>query len=281
MYKKLSVPNVIRLDSIVNIYRQNIDDRQSNGRGESHSFWEFLYLESGHLRVLVDGNLYSISPGELILYPPHAFHCVAASSGTTACNVSFDTNSPALLNQTGQVLMLSHSAQEDFARILSMSKRVLSLKDTEADRATLLRDNATQADIQRLANHLELFLLELCNTETRSNNKNFRNEQFAAFHDYLKKNMDKNLTLENISDGCAVSVAKLQKLCRDYCGCGPVTYFISLKIGAAKQMMKDSSLNITQISDRLGFSSVHYFSRLFKEKTGMTPSEFAKSAYKN
>ena len=67
LYKKLSVPSIIRLDSIISIYRQNIDDRQSNGRGDSHAFWEFLYLESGHLRVLVDGSLYSLSPGELIL----------------------------------------------------------------------------------------------------------------------------------------------------------------------------------------------------------------------
>ena len=42
-------------------------------------------------------------------------------------------------------------------------------------------------------------------------------------------------------------------------------------------MIRDTSLNFTQISQALGFSTVHYFSKLFKEKVGMSPSEYAKS----
>ena len=52
-------------------------------------------------------------------------------------------------------------------------------------------------------------------------------------------------------------------------------------IQAAKKMICDSSMSFTQIAERLGFGSVHYFSNLFKEKTGMTPSEYAKSLNKH
>ena len=56
-----------------------------------------------------------------------------------------------------------------------------------------------------------------------------------------------------------------------------IDYFSKLKIDAARRMIREGQLNITQISSQLGFSSVHYFSRRFKALTGMTPSEYARS----
>ena len=53
-----------------------------------------------------------------------------------------------------------------------------------------------------------------------------------------------------------------------------------MKIDAAKFMICDTSLNFTQISEKLGFTTVHYFSKLFKDKVGVSPSEYAKIVYK-
>ena len=53
-------------------------------------------------------------------------------------------------------------------------------------------------------------------------------------------------------------------------------FFVSRE--AAKRMIKETSFNFTEISEKLGFSGVHYFSRLFKKHVGMTPSEYAKTA---
>ena len=56
-----------------------------------------------------------------------------------------------------------------------------------------------------------------------------------------------------------------------------IDYFNKLKIRAAKEMIREGRLNFTQIAARLGFQSVHYFSRRFKLLTGMSPSEYADS----
>ena len=45
----------------------------------------------------------------------------------------------------------------------------------------------------------------------------------------------------------------------------------------AKQMIKNSTYSISEISRMCGFSSIHYFSRKFKEKYGVTPTSYAKS----
>ena len=44
-----------------------------------------------------------------------------------------------------------------------------------------------------------------------------------------------------------------------------------MKVGTARQMIRDNQLNFTQIADRLGYNSIHYFSRQFKQLTSMTP----------
>ena len=50
-----------------------------------------------------------------------------------------------------------------------------------------------------------------------------------------------------------------------------------MKIDSAKHMMRNKNLNFTQISEKLGYSSIHYFSRQFKKITNMTPSEYVSS----
>ena len=61
---------------------------------------------------------------------------------------------------------------------------------------------------------------------------------------------------------------------------GIIDYFILLKIDRAKKLITETELSFTEISDSLGFSSSAYFSRTFKKKTGLTPSEYLRKINK-
>lgn len=50
-----------------------------------------------------------------------------------------------------------------------------------------------------------------------------------------------------------------------------------MKINFARQLIRENDMNFTQISEFLGYSSIHYFSRQFKKLCGMTPTEYALS----
>ena len=50
-----------------------------------------------------------------------------------------------------------------------------------------------------------------------------------------------------------------------------------MKIELAKSYLRENNYNVTQISEILGFSSIHYFSRQFKKKVGMSPIEYSNS----
>ena len=71
--------------------------------------------------------------------------------------------------------------------------------------------------------------------------------------------------------------SQLQKLFQQKTGLGIIEYFSNMKIETAKEMIRTGHMNFTQISEQLGYTSIHYFSRQFKKITDMTPSEYASS----
>ena len=128
---------------------------------------------------------------------------------------------------------------------------------------------------------LELSLIELiCRVESVEgdgrNSKNFKEQRAAALTKFLRMNLSRQLTLSEMADAISVSVSTLKSITEQAFNTSPLSYFIGLRISAAKKLIRESSLTFTEISERLGFSSVHYFSRLFKSQAGMTPSEYSR-----
>ena len=95
--------------------------------------------------------------------------------------------------------------------------------------------------------------------------------------DYLEAHLDSHVTIEQICRENLIGRSQLQKIFREQSSLGIIEYFSLMKINAAKQLIRTNKMNFTQISEQLGYTSIHYFSRQFKKVTGMTPSEYASS----
>ena len=72
-------------------------------------------------------------------------------------------------------------------------------------------------------------------------------------------------------------IETVQKIFKEHCNLGIIEYFSMLKINAAKELIRTKQMNLTQVAEHLGYTSIHYFSRQFKKVAGMTPSEYASS----
>ena len=94
---------------------------------------------------------------------------------------------------------------------------------------------------------------------------------------YLDANIRCKLSIDQICRANLIGRSQLQKLFNDKTGLGVIDYFSKLKIESAKELIRMNKMNFTQISEYLGYSSIHYFSRQFKKIAGMTPSEYASS----
>jgi len=90
----------------------------------------------------------------------------------------------------------------------------------------------------------------------------------------FRESITHNFSPENVADELKVGYSWFRKTFKVYTGMAPGQYFIQLKIEKAKEMLADPQLTIKSISYTLNFDSTFYFSKLFKEKTGLTPMQF-------
>ena len=93
----------------------------------------------------------------------------------------------------------------------------------------------------------------------------------------MEDNLCNGLSFAQVCRFSAQSATNLKTIFKAATGMGVMEYYRMLKIEYAKRLLREGSGNITQIADRLGYASVHYFSRHFKQATGMTPSEYTQS----
>ena len=92
---------------------------------------------------------------------------------------------------------------------------------------------------------------------------------------YINENIYSPLYVEDLCERFAISRSSLQSLFRNYVYTAPKEYISNLKLEKSKVLIKESKYTISEIAYILGFSSIHYFSRRFKQKFGMSPSDYA------
>lgn len=98
----------------------------------------------------------------------------------------------------------------------------------------------------------------------------------AAVH-YMKENMEKRITLQDIAEHIGYSPSHFSLLFKKKIGHAPLSYFNLLKIQEACFMLDSTDMKINQICYKIGIEDTYYFSRLFGKIMGMSPREYRKS----
>ena len=285
-YIKTPISDAICIDSVITVFHRELHG--SKRIGESHDFWEIIYVESGTFEVSVDNNMYTVEEGQIIIYAPNAFHRATESSIVKLNIVSFDSTSEAMSFFANKVITLSGKQRQILSQILSIGEKSFKRLSNDAQHKGIVpREETDNFTLQVLKNQLELLLIDIyekngstCSKPKGFNYENHSSNTFDELTHYLQSHISETLSLEDICNDCAISLSTLKKVCKSQCGMPPMSYYISLKLDAAKTMICNTDLNFTQISERLGFSTVQYFSKLFKDRVGVSPSEYAKLVYK-
>jgi AraC-like DNA-binding protein len=93
----------------------------------------------------------------------------------------------------------------------------------------------------------------------------------------LRSNIVENIAMEKVAEELNVSYAWFRKAFKAYTGIAPHQYLIQLRIEKAKEYLSNVNLSVKEIAQNLNFESTFYFSRLFKEKTSLSPEIYRKS----
>jgi AraC-like DNA-binding protein len=103
------------------------------------------------------------------------------------------------------------------------------------------------------------------------------NSRLEEAIEFINKNLDKDLSVQNISQSIHVSQSALYKCFHDHFGCTIGEYINTMRIEKSIKLMKNTDLSIEEISRLVGFKSATYYGRIFKNKKGITPLKFRKS----
>jgi len=95
--------------------------------------------------------------------------------------------------------------------------------------------------------------------------------------DYIEMNVDRNIRAKELAELVGYTPGYITKLFHRETGCGISDYVKLARIERAKILLSTSGQSIQEISERLGFTTRNYFTRCFRDVTGMTPKEFRES----
>lgn len=260
--------------------------------GESHDFWEFVYVDKGKMLIRAEDKWLKMESGQIIFHKPNEYHNVKAD-GIIAPNtviVAFECKSRAMSFFKNKLLNVNDEQRHILSSIVREATKSFSSPMGDPFLKKLDRYDEEQlfASEQMLKILLEQFLIMLYRTnivnkvkKTSIIKENLENDIVAEIKSYLNENIKNKITLDDVAKFANMSKTNLKETFKKRTGKGVISYFRELKIEHAKNLIREDSYNFTQIAEILGYDSIHYFSRQFKSITQMTPGEYARSVKVN
>lgn len=278
---------LIEIEKILTLYYFEFS-KDYRYTGEKHDFWEFVYVDKGKLEVSADQEGYELKEGDIIFHKPNEFHNLWAN-GICAPNVlviSFVCQSPIMSFFENKIMRVATGERELLAKVLKEAKDVFQPSLGRIYRDDIRLPNPRVGAEQMMYLYLSEFLIRLIRDETSEINqqrasgatkKKFEKTIVNDIIDFMNERLHKQLFLDDICTHFFLSKTYLKKIFKEETGYTVMSFFKALRMEEAKVLIRENNLSFTLIAQNLGFDSVHYFSNCFKQQTGLSPSEYARS----
>ncbi len=237
--------------------------------GESHPMLELTYVDQGSLHSVADGQDLLLKQGDIVIYAPNQWHMQYADVDVAPryVTLTFDLTGDGL-----EPLM---------NRKFTASRQAVSLL------RQMLREHEQLDEFSNdmIIAQLNTLLLELLREAAAPSNAKLQtsnaihseNEIIRKAQQYISSHIREKLSVPLVARQVDVSPSYLTALFHKNLQISPGEYIRRIKLQESKQMIRENDLNFTEIAAALQYSTVHHFSRQFKEKFGITPTEYAKS----
>ena len=230
--------------------------------------YELTYVDRGQLHCVVDGNGFLLKQGQLMVFAPNQWHMQYTDLNLSArfLTIAFDLDSELKLNLSNRIFELS-SAEAVFLKQLLHEMDINDVFSGDFIRSNL---KMLLLSILRDAGGRKKRL----KTPVALRNENIivsRTLQYIADHVYDK------LSVETVARETGVSASHLTALFHRQMNISPGEYIRRVKLEESKALIREGKMNFSQIAAALNYSTIHHFSRQFKDHFGFSPSEYSKS----
>lgn len=282
-YFKHKIENLLHISKLVTIYYFNFG-RDFSSIGESHDFWEMVYVDKNEIICERDGETILVKEGEAIFHMPGEYHIHKTAPDTNASVfiISFVCRSAPIGFFNKKTLKLDREHTKYIFMLIEESRKTFDLRSvTYWTKKLPLLEHPTLGGIQVIKNILETLLISIMREgDVDSPNPTFvLKEDFDEYItnqviEYLAENIHTTVRIDDICHKLNYTKSYLFKQFKSVTGQSIMQYFTSLKVREAKRLLRETELSVTEIAESLAFDTPNYFSKTFKRVAGYTPLEY-------
>ena len=231
--------------------------------GGANPMTELLYVEQGSLHSVTDGRELHLQAGELVIYGENQWHMQYADTDVSprCLRVFFRTKADVAVLRDRK-FTASGNVQQLLRQLLHEQERTEAFAD---DMIFLL--------LEQLILCLLRQAMALPPVDERMSGEYRIIRQTQIF---VSTHVWEDLSVPFVAHQVDMSPSYLTALFHKHLGISPGEYIRRVKLQESKRLIRENKLNFTEIAAELQYSTVHHFSRQFKEKFGITPTEYAK-----
>ncbi len=283
-YLRHKICNVIDIKELIAIEHLDFEGKYRNYE-ESHDFWELCFVSEGAVSVQIDKTLSPLSKNQLILISPNKKHSYHSENGneSKAFVICFDSFSQTL-DAISEYIFPLENAQISCMSLITEESRA-TFHTNESDHLAVL-DAPIFGGQQALLLQLEYLLISLVrslSTDKRNeiiffSDENFHEELVNAILRYLRENIHKKISLNDVCERFNYSRSFICKAFKNQTGESLITCFNRMKAKKAAKLLTETTKSVTDIAMELGFREIKYFDTVFKKHHGISPIQYREEA---
>ncbi len=271
-YHKCIIPKLIRLSALVafhnNIYRSGF-----SSSGEMHNFWEIMCIINGTAEIVCEDNVYILKGGQAFVHKPMNFHTIKPAGNTPIQSLVICFHADAMPNFNRRIFKLSPDTADALQKLCRQGKTIFNYADNSGEPLSIIEGKNFEASmfLSALEYHIHCIFNDTSEILPQSVTQSVEN--YRKILSVMESNIDKNLSLPEISQLCNMREPTLRKVFYQYSGISVMKYFKTMKIKKSMIYLQEGK-SVKETAHLLGFNDQNYFSTVFKRITGTPPKEF-------
>ena len=247
---------------------------------DSHAFRELVYVDNGEISVEAENYKGILKEGMMIIHKTGEVHslCCINNTAPNVIIIGFECEAERLDAFSGNAVNLNSALQKILTEIIKEGRTVFEGPyDIPNLRDMKKKKNYPFGADQMIKLKLETFLIELVRAsevELLNPENEAGDRSLSEICDYLRANFKEKITLSELCFIFGTNKTTLCSMFKKATGDTVIGYINALRIKEAKKLMREGCYNLSEIALMLRFSSLHYFSRLFKKMEGISPSDY-------
>ena len=242
-------------------------------------FYQLVYVEKGEMEVWLDSRVYTVHEKELLVIQP--YETMAYLKGVIPKGVHSFLQIDTLAVQAGNKELL----QELEVYLKMPAPKVLKAGTAYSEPFIGLinefrnREKWSKETAQSYFNILCVNLLRLYERTVKEQNiPENSSDLMSTVNSYIDDNLSKDISVSELAELTGYSENHFRVQFKKIMDMSPLKFLNMKRVDAAREMLMNDKLSVTEIAFELGFSSSQYFATFFKKQTSFTPEEFRKEA---